>query len=400
MLPHKFDVVSLDSIAFFRDVGQLMKTEPLQIWREYLLSVWLAHISALFSDTFQFIYSFAQDPIKPDRSLCRVDTACSAWFQDASHQFIESDKKHLVKARTVVQSLVSDMKDAIHSMIATSTWDADTTKKEAFLKLQNMEVVVGWPDDIPIIIKPQPIIERNSTFDECILRGHEYQFSDVMDNIGTPADRRRWRWESSTEVNAFYSRENNTAYLPAALFYEPFVYLDQPNELNTYCAMGCIVAHELAHSLDYDSRYIDGAGYLRNWWHEYDEHTYMLAVDKTVQLYNRHQRKAGRNTLSENIADLLGLDIVWQTFLVHWRTSRDRLPSIDEAHEFFRMYVISQAQLYMENSKSVAHKSDLHALAEVRINVPLATFTPFIELYKIRRTDPMYIPIEKRPKFI
>lgn len=399
-LPRRWQYVSLDSLAFFRHIGALLTTLPLPAWRDYLTFRWLHTVSDLYADTYPLIYQFAPDPVQPDADLCRAETVCKAWWQDAGYQFVQADSVHLHKARRVVQSLVADMKDTFRAILEHTRWQP-ATRQEALRKLENMEVLVGWPDagTGALVVKPSPVLPSDLTLDEGVFRGHQYQYEHILEQADSAVDRQRWRWESCTVVNAFYSREANVVYLPAALFYPPFVFLEERKMLAHYCAMGCIVAHEMMHALDYDSRHVDGNGLLRRWWHPDDEHHYIAAVKATLQLYQRHQPGSSRNTLSENMADLMGLRLVWQTFLLRWKFTYDREPTADEAREFFRIYVISQAQLYRPRTQQAARHSDLHALAETRINVPLSTFPPFLELYGVRRSDAMYTPVAERPDF-
>lgn len=396
-LPGRFSTVSVDSVQYFESLGHLMHEMPLQDWRDYFTFRWLHFVSDFFQDTHVLTRRFLTVK-RPKDDTCRAEIASVAWWQDSSIKFIQADRKHLETARQQVLHMAKDMQDTLRAIIQQTSWSRDT-KSEAIRKLDAMQIIVGWPDQVPIVVTKQPNLDQSMPFDECILEGYRYQHKHIMENNGTPSDRRRWRWESSTIVNAFYSREGNVAYFPAALLYPPFLFREPENMLENYCAMGSILAHEMCHAFDYDSRYIDSQGLLRNWWAKEDERHYMENVRKTILLYQKHQQGSSRNTLSENIADLMGLRLVWQTFLMRWKFHHDREPTEEEAHKFFRVYVISQAQSYDASAEKEARTGDLHALGETRINVPLSTFPPFLELYRIRRSDPMYTPIENRPDF-
>lgn len=350
--------VSIDSFAFFDSIGDNLKTMGTNKWRDYLLCRWVLHCAPLFSDTYLMIYKFQKDPVEPDESECKSSVACSVWWQDAGYQFVQSDRERLIQARQVVEKLVDDIKGTFRSLLQTSSLQPDT-KKVALQKLENMLVLVGWSDETE-----NPVILSDPWFDECIFRGHEWQYKYIIENADTGSDRRRWRWESCTVVNAFYSREANVVYLPAALFYEPLLYIDEEDEvIKNYAAMGCIIAHEIAHGFDYDSRFINGEGLLENWWNPIDERVYMNYVKETVHLYRK------TSTLSENMADLIGFLLLWITFKRKIKVVTDTIKQ-----QFFRVFVISQAQLYMPESRKDAKKSDLHALMDDRINIPLSLF--------------------------
>lgn len=399
-LPEKVAVVSLDAVAFFQDLGHCARHMPWPAWRDYLTFCWLHKIADFYADTYTLAYRFTTDPVEPDTAaICQAETAVAAWWQDAGHQFVQHHRSALDQARSGVQALVSDMRDVLRAIIQHTAWEP-STRQEAWRKLDHMLVLIGGPDgDGPWVGRPPPPLPADLTFDDGLFWGYQYQYTQLWRHAGTVTDRRQWRWESSTVVNAFYSREANVVYLPAALLFPPFWSLEPDQRLANYCAMGCIVAHEMLHAFDYDSRHIDGSGRLRDWWAPADEHRFMQAVQRTLALYDRHQAGSSRLTLSENMADLSGLRLVWQTFLLRWQFSLDRPPTDTEARTFFHLYVVSQAQRYRPHAQRLARTTDLHAWAETRINVPLSTFVPFLTLYGVRRTDPMYTPVADRPDF-
>jgi predicted metalloendopeptidase len=332
-----------------------------------------------------------------------VELASRAWWQDASTVFLESDRQHLERARKLVTHITDDVKDALKAVFDTAKWEP-STRREAMQKLENMEFLIGWSDRK--FRRPEETPDADTAFDEAIMLGFEYQFDLQWRNHGRPTDAKRWRWVPYGEVNAFYSRELNSLFLPASLFYPPYLNLAPDHTPENYAAMGSIIAHELFHGFDYDSKEVSAEGTLRQWWTPKDRKQFNANVKKTVKLYSEKRdisgdrKMDGRLTLSENIADLVSLRLAWNAFVNRWRYDHYADPSLEAVHRFFETFSLSQSQINRPQILKTVLKHDFHALAEARVNLPLSTFEPFLQAYDVRRGDPMLTPLARRPSFL
>jgi predicted metalloendopeptidase len=64
------------------------------------------------------------------------------------------------------------------------------------------------------------------------------------------------------------------------------------------------------------------------------------------------------------------------------------------------MFAVSQTQIYSQHALEMSLETDYHALAMARVNIPLSIFPPFLELYQVQASDPMFTPQSQRPEFI
>jgi putative endopeptidase len=409
LLPHKIERLSVDSIAYFKSIGKMMQKLSIARWQTYLIFQWLHHVADWFSDTYLLFFKEIEMKLMgklkmPLLEYHLVEQASLAWWQDAGEQFVASDKKYLTEGKKLVESMAIDIRDTLHAIFAQTDWDAPT-KDEAQQKLANMEFLIGWSEHA---LPRTPELPSEATFDTLMLEGWKYQYRLQLLNYGKPTDHKQWRWVGYNEVNAFYSRELNTLFIPASLFYPPFLFLSsEPEKIaENFGGMGSIIAHEVYHGFDYDSKAVNASGTLSNWWTHKDHNQYMTNAKKIIKLYSvrrdisGYRHINGRLTLSENIADLVSLRLAWQAFLLRWVFKYNEGPSREVAHRFFVMFVVTQAQIYSPEVVKFILKHDNHATAMARVNLPLSMFTPFLDLYNVKPGDAMYTPRHEWPDFL
>ena len=393
-LPNKFDRISLDDIVYFEGIGDAMSSLSMEQWKEYLVFCYLHHISTYFSNTWQLYSKLVFKVDQFDMTQFRTEVACKIWWQDSGKAFIQHNLDNFTYAKQVVEEIAENLRYILAENFKNSNLEPSTVE-EALNKLNNLLFIIGWSDYDNTtkfsVHKEQPIY-----MDEWAIAGHQYQYDLIWSKNGMPSERREWRWESVTTVNAFYSRESNVVYIPSSLFYPPFLTDDL---IETYAGIGSIIAHELYHAFDFDSRNMDGNGMIKHWWSAKDEESYLLNARKAIALYSKrnpisgNELSNGRLTLSENIADLMALRITFQALI------KQRKISTKEKEKFFARYVVTQAQVYSKTAHEHA-KKDVHAFSMARINLPLSCFQPFLYVYQIQRKDAMFTNEKDRPNFI
>ena len=469
--PHVIDRFSVDNIQYFEYLGTILEKLSLQKWQEYLLFIWLNHVSAWFSDTYRLYHhldriigDLPMTGVRDSETLDRRETLESslqtlesslqtlesslhsremleykfptlkvhklnisqeAWWQSSSLDFLAFDYEHLVKGRKMAESMTQVMKDVLYDIFEKSQWER-STKSEAQMKLKNMVCNIGWSD---VAFEPFPKFSETWHFDDMILVGWQYQYDVIMKKANQKVNKKEWRFISYNIVNACYSRELNTLYIPASLFYEPFLYLDEEKLPETFASLGSIIAHELYHGFDYDSKDVNYLSMLSNWWSKKDHRQFLKDSETTIHLYSRknvissgyrdtdyykkskrkttvkqhtkmkHYKINGRLTLSENIADIVALHISYDAFVKWWETHFVIHPGSAEQKRFFHAFALSQIQIYTQSGVESALKEDVHAIAAARVNLPLSIFPPFLNLYQVKSGDPMYTPCKLRPQF-
>ncbi len=388
LAPNIINRISVDNVDYFEHVGALMKSFPVSQWRAYFLFVWMSHMKQFFEDT------------EVNQSK-KMTASQEAWVQDASYQFYVMEQDHIVKCRPLVEAIAEQLRQTLHVMFQQCDWQ-DKTREEAKSKLNYMQFNIGWG---PNIVRDQyPEIQSLRYYDEWIVAGWRRHYWDILKLNGQKVDKTRWRFLGLYNVNACYSREMNTVYIPPALFYTPFLFLNPEKMPENFAGIGSILAHEIYHGFDYDSRELNARGRIENWWDPRDDVHYRRTVKKLIALYSKPRaissarKHNGRFTLSENMADFVALDLAYQGLVQWWKSQFMICPGTSEIHRFFYLFAMSQIQIYSESGVKRADK-DLHALSMARVNLPLSCYPPFLDLYRIKPRDPMYTPASERPVF-
>jgi len=172
-------------------------------------------------------------------------------------------------------------------------------------------------------------------------------------------------------VNAVNLPLQNALNFPAAILAPPFFDAAAPAAAN-YGAIGAVIGHEIAHSFDDQGAMFDADGRLANWWTPADLTHFQEAGARLAAQYYTYMpftdlHVNGRQTLSENIADLAGVSAAYAA----WRTSLGGKPAPDVAgftgeQQFFLAYGQSWLMKWREPALRQAVIADGHAPGHYR----------------------------------
>ena len=110
----------------------------------------------------------------------------------------------------------------------------------------------------------------------------------------------------------------NAINFPAAILQPPNF---DPNRepVMDYGAIGAVIGHEISHSFDDQGALFDAAGRLSNWWTPDDFAHFRAAAARLVAQFDTYHpfpdlAVNGKQTLSENIADVAGLAAAYDAY--------------------------------------------------------------------------------------
>ncbi len=188
---------------------------------------------------------------------------------------------------------------------------------------------------------------------------------------------------------------------PAASLQAPFFDIDADDAAN-YGAIGANIGHEISHGFDQQGSAFDGDGVLRNWWTDADRKAFDGLGARLVAQFDAYEALPGKHvngklTLTENLADLSGMQVAYQAYL---RSLGGKpAPVIDgltgaqrffiAAAQFRRVKMRDEAQLTML-------ASDRHAPHAARANGPAMNTHAFHEAFGTRAGDRMYKAPQER----
>jgi putative endopeptidase len=220
---------------------------------------------------------------------------------------IYAQKHFSPESKAAAQDMVANIIAAFRKRIDGLTWMNPKTKAEAQEKLNTLYVGVGYPDKwhdyTGLEIKPDDIFGN-------LWRGDVFYYKQQMARLGKDIDRHEWSMTPQT-VNAVNLPLQNALNFPAAILEPPFFDAKAPAAFN-YGAIGTVIGHEISHTFDSEGAAFDSKGRVRNWWTPEDLAHFQAATRKLADQYDSYEpfpglHINGKQTLSENIADVAGV---------------------------------------------------------------------------------------------
>jgi len=299
-------------------------------------------------------------------------------------------------ARAQIQDMVRQILAAFDRRIEALDWMAPATKAQAREKVRTVQVSVGYPDRwvdySGLEISRGDLLgnmQRVSLFD---YRRHLAQ-------LGKPVDRSEWCMEPQT-VNAVNLPLHNALNFPAAILQPPFFDPQAPAAAN-YGGIGTVIGHELSHSFDDQGAMFDAQGRLRNWWTPEDfakfEHSgARLAAQFDVYHPFPDLHVNGKQTLSENIADVAGLAAA----LDGWRASLGgKEPPVASGFSGEQQFFLAYAQVWRSKTREPMARqmliTDGHAPGHYRA-LTVRNIDPWYTAFAVKPGQQLYLSPEER----
>jgi putative endopeptidase len=294
--------------------------------------------------------------------------------------------------------MVGNLKIALKEHIQNLSWMGDDTKAKALVKLEKINVKIGYPD------KWKDYSKLNVTRDSYVmnvLNSSKFEMNEMLAKIGKPVDKSEWHMTPQT-VNAYYSPNMNEIVFPAAILQPPFFYPEGDDAVN-YGAIGVVIGHEMTHGFDDQGRQFDEEGNLVEWWTKEDADKFNEKVQVLVEQANsfvviNDMKVDGALTLGENIADLGGVTVSL-TALKKALNGNVDTPAIDGFTPLQRFF-ISYSQVWRQNIREEEEmrrlKEDVHSPGVYRVNGTLPNVPEFYKAFNITEANKLYMPVEKR----
>jgi len=311
----KFDAYHFAAIP---KLAALAGSEPLQNWKDWLtfhtLNQQTNVLPKPFRDASFAFYgtALAGTPQQRPRDILALN-ATSNSLQDAVGKAYV-DKYFPASSKAEIQKMADNIKSAFARRVQAIDWMAPSTKQEALKKVKNIVVGVGYPDTwrdysaLQIMADNAYANQKNAALAE-----YRHQIA----KIGKPLDRAEW-WMPPQLVNAVNLPVQNALNFPAAILVKPFFDPTADAAFN-YGGIGATIGHEISHSFDNGGALFDAQGALRNWWTPADLKKFTATGDALAKQFDAYEALPGLHvngklTLSENIADVAGLNAAYDAY--------------------------------------------------------------------------------------
>ncbi|MFZ6709201.1 M13 family metallopeptidase [Undibacterium sp. TC9W] len=290
------------------------------------------------------------------------------------------------EAKAGVLEMVDNIKLAMRESIGKLEWMSDTTKQQAYKKLDTILVKIGYPD----VWRDYSSLQIDTgPYAANMARAAELEFKRNLAKLGKPIDRNEWGMTPQT-VNAYYNPTMNEMVFPAGILQPPLYHVNADPAAN-YGNTGATIGHELTHAFDDEGRQFDAQGNLKSWWTKDDEKKFLVrvkAIEKQFDEFNPIDKLHinGKLTAGENIADLGGMKIALQAL----HKSLERKPQAREIdgltvdQRFFVANAQSFRSLIRDEMLRMKLATDPHSPDKYRVIAPLANMSEFSDAFQCK----------------
>jgi len=370
-------------------LSALTRSQPLETWKDYLRFHAIERNAAYLPRAFveeQFAFHgrvlSGTPQLRPRWKRAMADTN-NALGEAVGKLYVQRYFPPAEKARA--EAMVRNLLAAFAVRIERLGWMAPETRVKAKAKLAALKVGVGYPDRWRDYAGLKVL--RGDAFGNA-QRAELFEYRRNLAKLGSAVDRSEWVMNPQL-VNAVNLPAMNALNFPAAILQPP--YFDPQREpAMDYGATGATIGHEISHSFDDQGALFDASGRLNNWWTRSDFAHFEAAGARLVAQFNAYRpfpdiTVNGKQTLSENIADVAGLSVAYDA----WRGTLKGKPApgaggFSGEQLFFLSFAQSWRQKIREPALRQRIITDGHAPAEYRADT-------------VRNLDPWYEAVGVKP---
>ena len=388
--------VNVAQPAAARGIAALLDSVPVADWQAYLRLRLLDAAAPVLPAPFraarfayrgQLLEGASAAPARADQALGSVRKA----LPEALTRLYAA--RHFSAAHmAALQSMFEQIRQAARDSLQHSARLDAPTRAEAIAKLDTMRAKIGYPAS-QRSLSAVPI-EAGAAFANWVSTSRQ-SWAELARLHEQPVDRARWQMSPLT-VNAYYDPMLNEINLPAASFQPPY-FDPKADPADNWGAAGVLIAHELSHAFDPDGAQFDSQGRFRPWWSEANLARAKALGGRLAAQYSSYAALPGKQvngalTLSENAADLSGLEWAYRAFARAPGNPAERvIDGRSGAQRFFLAYAQSLAVLRRDARTLQLLSSERHAPNEFRVNGPLPHLDSFHAAFGTRPGDQLYL---------
>jgi putative endopeptidase len=395
--------VVVNQPSYLKALAATVNELPVDAWKPYLkaslLNGFAPYLNKSITDAEFGFYNTTLRGVKEQQPRWKrgINTLNGNLGEMLGKLYVERHFKPEAKAR--MEGLVANLREAYRAGIDQLEWMGPETKKQAQEKLAKFTPKIGYPnkwrDYSKLEIKKDDLVGN-------MMRAFDHENNYQLSKAGKPIDPEQWGMTPQT-INAYYNPVRNEIVFPAAILQPPFFNLEAEDAAN-YGGIGAVIGHEMGHGFDDQGRRFDATGALRDWWTKTDEAEYTKRAKVLIDQFNEFEPLPGLHvngelTLGENIADLTGLVISRQAYLLSLK-GKDA-PTIDGITADQRFYMgWAQSWRAKERDESLRQQllTNVHSPEMYRANGPIRNIPEFFAAFGVKEGDKLFLPPDRRVK--
>lgn len=378
----------------------LVESESVDLWKDYLRFHLIEHYSSVLprsvaAEDFGFYGKIVSGaPQAPDRSNVAI-AATNAALGHAVGQ-LYTQRYFPPEARAKAQAMAGDLLTAYRTRISNLTWMSSRTKQKALAKLAAFKIGIGYPDTW--IDYSTFHVVRGDAFGN-MRRAEAFNRLRNLAQLKKPVDPIEWPINPQVP-GAVIMFSPNAEFFSAGILQPP--YFDyQGDAASNYGSAGAGMAHEISHSFDELGNIYDAQGRLGKWWTAEDLANYRAAAAKLVAQFDGYCPLSdlcvkGQQVLTENIADLAGLLVAHDAYLLSLQGKPDVvIGGLSGEQRFFLAFSQRWRKFQSEAVLRRQITTDTHAPGEYRSDT-VRNVEAWYQAYGIVPGDKLYLKPEDR----
>jgi putative endopeptidase len=378
----------------------LVGSEDIDLWKDYLRFHLIEHYAsvlprAVAAKDFAFygkVLSGTSQP--PDRTSAAIAATNAALGQAVGQLYTQ--RYFPPEAKAKAQAMAADLLIAYRARISNLTWMSPQTKQKALAKLAAFKLGIGYPDSW--IDYSTLSVLRGDAFGN-VRRAEAFNRLHNLAQLKQPVDPIEWPINPQIP-GAIIMFSPNAEFFSAGLLQPP--YFDyQGDAASNYGSAGAGMAHEISHSFDELGNIYDAQGRLGNWWTAEDLAKYRVAAAKLVQQFSDYCPSSdlcvnGKQVLGENIADMAGLLVAHDAYLLSLKGKIDVvIGGLTGEQRFFLAFAQRWRKIQSDAALRRQITTDTHSPGEYRSDT-VRNVDAWYKAYEISPGDKLYLKPEDR----
>src|SRR6185503_16994590 len=270
------------------------------------------------------------------------------------------------------------------------------TKQRALAKLAALQVIVGYPD-VWTDYSSLDIVHGDAFGN--MRRAESFNRMRNLAKLKQPDNPIEWPINPQVP-GAVIMFSPNAEFFSAAILQPPY-FDGEGDSASNYGSAGAGMAHEISHSFDELGNIYDERGRLGDWWTAEDRARYRKEGEKLVGQFNGYCPFPdlcvnGKQVLSENIADLAGLLVAHDAYVLSLKGKSDVvIGGLSGEQRFFLAFAQRWRKLQTEAALRQQLRTDTHSPGEYRSDT-VRNVEGWYAAYKAVPGDKLYLKPEDR----
>ena len=395
----KWNKVVVGQPEYFREVGRIVGRQDGELIRAYLKWTLLLEYAPYLSAESIRSYENFKATVRGTRKVTRsrdlvVTDIVNREVPDAVGALYL--RKFFPQAmETRVHAIFNNLKAAFGQRLRCNSWLSDRTKKKALRKLAAMKIQMGGPE---LRLTYDGVELKQGEFARNIMKVREYRMRDHLSRLEEPLHPEKWNVPAQS-TGAWHTPYRNVVMLPAGGINQ--LLRPEADDAYNYGVFGARLAHEITHGFDRQGRVHDWKGKRKDWWTGNDITEFRRRTRELADYYSGFEvldgvAVDGEKTLDENIADLGGLGIAYDAYLLSLGGAE---PPMRDGFSGRQRFFLTYAQQWREVLSEFAMRFRLrgwHAPPRFRVNGPVYHLPEFYEAFPEAAAGHLSLQPEKR----